>query len=344
MRDPRLLLIVLIVLMVTPVLAFPGPSPEEVEANRRVVGKWRADAEHYARLKNDLKQLRALPPERQDRMRRLDEELYKKEPAERAQLWRVMDRYVTWLGRLPPADRRKIEDAPTSKDKLQIIQQMRDKEWQERLPPGRQKEPRRLYELPREVQAYVRVVLMPALSPEERKLLDEAEGKPWPEYPRQILALAEKHPPVFPGAVPRPMLPKEVPWPVRDRLRDLMPTLPPADKQRVRVSPQDPGKWPDTAVAITEVLRKHGRMPVELGPCRPGDFHPSFRMQAFVDRLTKVLDDKEKKQLQDAEGRWPDYPRTLLELGNAHKIPVPGMKLPEPRDWSWEKVRAKGDR
>jgi hypothetical protein len=369
----RTLSVVLLVsvLLGVPVAAVPNPPSEELQANRRVVGKWRGDPEHYNRLKGDLKWFRTLPPERQARLRQFDLDLNQEDPATRERLWTLMDRYVTWLGRLTPADRQKVEAAATPTERLEVIRQLREREWLDRLPQARKKElagkpeserralllawreedrerrrrldlgppnpqPTRLAEFPGEIQAYVRTVLLPALTPEERQHLNQAEGQPWPEYARRLLGLAEKHPMVFPGAVSRPMLQRDLPKPVRERIKELLPTMPAADREKLR-SAQAQGHWPQSGIAITEVLRKYGPLPVELGPCQPAQF--SLPMQRFIERLTLKLDDRQKLQLRDAEGSWPEYPQRLVELANAHKLPIPGMKLPEPRDWSWDKVR-----
>src|SRR5438105_3134232 len=79
----------------------PGPPPRELDHNRRLLARWKEDPAHYARLKADLKAFQALPPERQATLRQLDDELHDQDPVIRAQLWHVMDRYVTWLDRLP---------------------------------------------------------------------------------------------------------------------------------------------------------------------------------------------------------------------------------------------------
>ena len=51
-----------------------------------------------------------------------------------------------------------------------------------------------------------------------------------------------------------------------------------------------------------------------------------------------VLTESEKTNLAREEGKWPEYPRTLLELARKHRLGVPGMTLPGPRGW-WENGR-----
>jgi hypothetical protein len=48
--------------------------------------------------------------------------------------------------------------------------------------------------------------------------------------------------------------------------------------------------------------------------------------------------------LEEAQGRWPDYPRTVMELARKYKLAVPGWTLPGPAQF-WDRLRAgKGKR
>src|SRR5262249_47608654 len=66
-------------------------------------------------------------------------------------------------------------------------------------------------------------------------------------------------------------------------------------------------------------------------PSRLSDF-----ADAKVDRVKRYVEDyllpnltaAEKKQLEDAEGRWPDYPQALVEIASKHPSALP-PKRPE---------------
>ncbi len=389
MRTRWLLVTVLSALLVAPVLALPNPGPpgaEELEANRRVVGKWRTDPEHYARLKNDLRLFKALSPDRQERMRALDARLFQLDAATRAELWGVMDRYVTWLERLAPADRQKVEDAATSAERLEVIRQLREKEWLDREPAARRREilavrederpalvakyreeerersrrweqlaangleqkkpqrdgqPLRLNEFPTEIQSYVQFVLTPALSDEEKRQLEAAQDRPWPEYARELLALSEQHPPVLPGQLSRPLQSRDIPTPLQKRLREVAPLLSAEERDKLKAAQ---GKWPEYGMAISAVLRKRHTLMWELWPTTPGDrrWFGAVLLPFVETKLLPVLTDNERAQLRDAQGKWPEYSQAVLDLATAHKLQPPGMRLPEPRGWSWDRAR-KGD-
>ena len=71
-----------------PVLAVSGPSGDELEHNRRLLARYRAEPDHYARLLRDLRAFQALPPERQERERRFDHDLHQEDPAGLAEVLR----------------------------------------------------------------------------------------------------------------------------------------------------------------------------------------------------------------------------------------------------------------
>jgi hypothetical protein len=53
------------------------------------------------------------------------------------------------------------------------------------------------------------------------------------------------------------------------------------------------------------------------------DYHPA--VQAFVKgHLLPLLDQAEKKSLQEAEGQWPLYPQVLVALADLHPLALPG--------------------
>jgi hypothetical protein len=370
----RLLLLTLLLAGAVPAVSLPEPTPEELEANRRLVERYRADPEHYARLKRDLKAFAALPPERQNRLRQLDQDLHEENTANLTRLWRVLDRYAAWLEHLPEAQRKEVENAPDARARLEVVRRLREEEWVKRLPEGKYKEVmntppenrpavvaklreaerrrrqewqravspredppwkrgplRSQADLPPEVRAYLTGTLLPLLTPEEKKTLTDAEGQA-PQFGQTLLKLAESHPVGLPGSVIGPMSFQDLPKPFKQQVRKLRP----ADRKRIEDAE---GKWPDYAIAVSEVLRKNGMLPQEMGPCHPRDKDFPPVVQAFIEKeLLPKLDEKEKERLRDAEGKWPDYPRLLLELARRHNLQMPGTPLPGPREF-WERLR-----
>jgi hypothetical protein len=86
------------------------------------------------RPRRDAAALRSLPAETQKRIRQLDRDLHKEDPEMRTQLFRAMQRYAEWLERLPPEDRRLVEEAKSPQEKVQRIREIREQQWIATLP------------------------------------------------------------------------------------------------------------------------------------------------------------------------------------------------------------------
>jgi hypothetical protein len=363
----------LIVLLALPALALSEPATtDELGRNGRLLEKWRADPEHYARLMRDLRAFWAEPAARREQLRKLDRDLAELDSLTQKRLWDVMEGYSLWLDHLAEPERKRIEATADHRERLRLIREIKERQWIERLPARVQKElralpegqqaaevarlrqeerqrrqpwqnllrqrfgpparpvrPARLSDFPDEVQAFVNNTLRSQLSDEERDQLKKAEGK-WPALPALILELSERHPilPQLPdgGYTRFQKLPAEV--------KRLLP------RNRPELVKHE-NRWPDYALAVHDLLRREGKtLPKEhpLGACKPEHF--SALVQAAIkDKLYPQLAAGEKKQLEDADGKWPEYPRLLHELARKHEVALPGLTLPGPREL-WESVRS----
>ncbi len=123
-------------LLVMPLLAAGGgdEAGDDLERNARLLRKWKADPEHYARLQQDLQAFRALPPERQQQLRRFDLELHSLDPQTQRHLWDVLERYSLWYERLPEETRKKIEETTDLDERVELIREIKEQQWMERLP------------------------------------------------------------------------------------------------------------------------------------------------------------------------------------------------------------------
>lgn len=95
------------------------------------------------------------------------------------------------------------------------------------------------------------------------------------------------------------------------------------------------GKWPDFALAVHNLSQfpKGGERLPPLGPAKAADFREPLRSFVAKD-LSRVLTLQEKRNLEQAEGKWPDYPREVTRLARLHNLSAPGMMLPgAPRQW-----------
>jgi hypothetical protein len=105
------------------------------ESNRRALEeKARQDPAWYERMLRDLDAFQSLPADQQERMRKLNKQLSAENAATNKKLMKVLERYVNWLEKLPEADRKFIEDASNSKERLRRIREVREKQWVQTLP------------------------------------------------------------------------------------------------------------------------------------------------------------------------------------------------------------------
>jgi hypothetical protein len=95
------------------------------------------------------------------------------------------------------------------------------------------------------------------------------------------------------------------------------------------------GKWPEYALEVAHLAQKNGvALPEPLGPCRPGEFRPAVE-KCLSESLFPILDPAERDGLARLEGKWPEYPRRMIELARKHDLSVPGVMLPgKPSLWA----------
>src|SRR5262249_7061682 len=146
-----------------------------------------------------------------------------------------------WMEHLPPADRQRLEAAPDSTERLRRIQELRERQWLDRLP---------------------------------RALRDEVQKLPPDQRPARIAELRQ-------------------------------------EERRRRE------EWQVAMRHWDELMQKRPQ------PARLEEFPAEVR--SFVqETLLPMLSREERDRLQQAEGRWPHYPRTLVELSDKHPILLPG--------------------
>ncbi len=358
-----------------PLLAWADSPTDDPDSNQRLLEKWKADPDHYTRLRYDLQAFLAMPVERQAQIRELDRALHKQDSATHARLQRTLERYYDWLRDLPDVDRQKIDSITNTHDKLLAIKQLRDQEWINTLPKvvrdayyklPAERQPTRLAELRREERARrdqwhyaklhwdeltrppptrlrdfpepVQLFVTESLRPMLSKEEKERLDKAeghFPQFPQTLVELSDKHPIKLPGPSTGPTHYAELPDDVQLKVAHLFKRPGPGVQERID---KVEGKWPDYAVLVSQVANnRHIPLPRQLGPCHPAEF--SKAVQQFIEkRLLPVLGPQEQEELKSAEGHWPRYPQTLKELSRKHFLGIPGMSLPGPRA-QWDKFR-----
>ncbi len=373
-------LVLLAILMsgIAPVLALSEPSSEERDENRQLLEKWSADPEHWAQLQRNLAAFRSLPPEQQERLRRLDRDFRREDPATQARLRGALDRYTIWLSRLSEEERREIQSAANVKERLQAIKRIRHREWLARLPKGdkdrlqaaKNDEERlaltlkiRQEELLRRDEWQVARQFWKELMNEER--LPSRPG----EFPLEVQSyLKDCLWPVLNADEKKRLDSTEGHWPLYPRtlveLADRHPPplpgpigptrLPPETIKRLgwKASVQKrlqagEGKWPEFGVLLKKEIALHKKtvktniddvLPPRFTPADQEAF-PAAVQQFITQELMPILDPEERKLLDQARGQWPQYPKTIADLARNHNLQVPGMSLPNRAYWDKYRTR-----
>lgn len=326
--------------------------------------------EQAALFRRRMQMFQSLPMERREQIVQLDQDLHKEAPSSRDHLLAVAERYRDWLERLDDKDRQKIKEAPDKAARLALIKSMREYEWvrfqpkafrdrlatlegQERadfLKKLRHEDqlrhqdwviaasfwndltnnknflpPVRLADLSRDIQDYITEYLKPMLSREEKDRLAKAEGN-WPAFPLTLVELSDKHPPAL-QAPEGPMTFADLPIEVQKRFL------------KPKGSPIKALKLPGHAFAIyisDLAASKNIVLPNELWPTQEPALSPA--MKKFCEKLGTLLSNDENRRLNNARGKWPEFPQTIQELARNHKLQPPWFTLPGPRE-RWDSYR-----
>jgi hypothetical protein len=313
----RTLVLTVAVLLVVPLAALSELTPEERAANQRRVEKWRADHDHFARLRADARAFLDLPPERQEQLLKLDRDLAALPPFTQARLLQVGKRYADWLDRLPEAQRQQIKELQGQRARRDRIQQLREQEWIRRLPQAYR-------DRVETAQGGDRARLIQQYRKEERQRRRDWQiaFQHWEEL------TSKKHP--LPATLAD--FPPEVQTYVTEYLR---PRLSP--DERARLDKAD-GRWPDFPYTLVELADKHPMaLPGPTGPTRVADLPVEVlnRLAARMPGAKKNAKQALKKvelALKKYEGKWPEFAIGVTTLARKHQTALPYELWPSQRD------------
>ena len=249
-----------------------------------------------------------------------------------------------WLARQPQKVRDDLGKLAPDKRGEEITKQRRDERqrltaWMRAMhvgkatTPAQPTKPVRASDFPSDTTQFINEVLKPQLTATEREHLKALEGK-WPYYARMVLELSDKdeYQSKLPGPSTGPAIFERLPGEYKTLFENKSDNLPQAVRRKAT-------HWPEYAIAVTEEARKKNttlppekQVKLPLGPAQPKDFAALVK-QFLETTLPAQLTEKEKKELKEAEGRWPEYPQKVLELATKHKLDVPMMRMPNAAEW-----------
>lgn len=254
-----------------------------------------------------------------------------------------------WLVNLPKADQDRIQSLDADKDERALyISRLKIEESERRtktldwvlkpvLPGGgilkggapspslfNSPRPAKFTEMPTEVQKWIQIQLSPRLTQAEQVQLKKAEGV-WPNYPRTVYQLSRDHF-LLPGRGNEQITSfKGLPGFLRERL-----TQEKLDNIfRIRGITPKTEDWPDFALSVSQVLKDQKAGTAFLGPTSIQGLPKNWKALTEKELLPK-LDLEGKAFLRRAEGKWPDFPRNLVDMMMIRGIPIPGNPLPAP--------------
>jgi hypothetical protein len=314
MRRLQYLLIILPATLMTAALLaqghLVGPPAPDAEQNRRQLKKWQADPKNYARLLNELRAFLTQSPERQQDLRALHQALARVKPSVRARLFEVMERYADWLDRLPPDERREVEQAITPRERLQVIRRLRQKQWIDQLPQADRDRVAR------------------AQGPERDRLLaqlrqrDRQRRREWAAALRNLDVQARRRP----GG--RWLETPEMKTFLKEYLRPRL-----NDQEKRRLDTVATNRKARLPFVLVELADRHPlALPGERGPVHFKDLPAEVRKKLRnLDNLMKAPVDQQqnprlvflRQRALQAEGHWPQFGMIVARFGRLADIKLP---------------------
>jgi len=157
----------------------------------------------------------------------------------------------------------------------------------------------------------------------------------WGVYAECLYRMAERHP-----GLPKPAKTDAMIVRINQLPASYTRHLPKDGMPKKNRFEQMTGKWPDFALAVHDAVKspKVGESIPPLGPCKPGEFTEEVNSFLKDQLLPSLADPKSKRELDTliaAEGKWPDYPRLMMDLAKSKNMIVPGVSLPgDPGLWA----------
>ena len=250
-----------------------------------------------------------------------------------------------WLLGLPKADQDKIKEYENDPDgRALLISRIRaeeierkSKHWEMALRPAPgplakatgvpkgaavlNSRPAKWEEMPTEVQQWINTKLLPRLSPFEKNQLRLATGH-WPDYPRTIYQLIRDHfllPPSLHHVKEFEDLPNEL------REKYTAAAVIGIMEKKGWTPPTSQGQ--DFALAMAKWAVQEKIPTGFLGPTSSQTLPQPWR-QLVEKNLSPRLVKEERQFLRRAEGKWPEYPRALIDVLVSKRMAVPGNILP----------------
>jgi len=244
------------------------PAEDEFQLQQRRFQAIRKNPERLAQLRANLQSFQSQSENRQQAVRKLDEDMHKLADKRQARYWTILDRYADWLDQLKkrnPQAYHAIKTAPDAPARFALIKTERDREWMETQPKALREEWTKL-------AGDARIEFVVALRKEERQ--------------------------------------KHLQWQIAARFWTEL-----ESKQFL------PCRFSDFAHRVKFKDLKAKDKDVKF---KEKEFN---KVHDYVTQyLMPYLTDAEKQSLEDADGRWPEFPIALVEIARKRPSALPTIK------------------
>jgi hypothetical protein len=288
----RQILLMSVLGLLAAVPAVLSDSADELEQNRLKLEKMKVHPEEMARLRKDAQFFLSLSAERRHSLMELDRHWRKLPFRQRYRLERTLDRYLTWLEQLEPAQREKVKAAPDKKSRLELIKQLKEDEWLSRQP------------------AKFRDKLAKLSGPQRAR---EIKGRRDKEHKERLhWEIVARFWDDFKNKRTLPHQLSDFPLDVQNYVTHyLMPRLLPDEKELLRKAS---GSWPKYPMALVVVADRHvPALPDPRGPRKADELPEEVLARLFI----KAKADKQQKQRQRLDQKALQYGGSPMALGQA---------------------------
>lgn len=292
--------------VVLSVCALAMDVPGDEATNRKLLAVWKSDPEKMDRIKQNLRAFRALPPDVQERLQKLDRDLHTQDSTDQARLRGVMERYAGWLSRLNAEQRQRIMDAQPGSERIKVIDEILDRQWQESLPRA-----------DREKLAKASAAERSTLLEQYRK--EEADRRKLRLSARRTVEEAGTF-----GGLPfgQPEYRDKIQLYIEESLRPLL-----SASEDIQLATATRASNPRALWKALGDL-SDGRSPLPYpGPSAPGRKKAIRTSRDLPSELAAKLPQPLPPAVANVEGKWPQFPEAVAALFKERGIEAPGNLL-----------------
>ena len=346
-----------VVVLFIPVFMGADLSPEEFSRNKKALERIKRDPLRHDKLRQNYETWLKMDQAARNEIRSFDKQIHDPDPVKEARNIELVRRFHAWMSELPEPTRAEILLIENEDAKIAKIKSVMEKLWVERLPKGerellagldadarkaelirikgeelqrhsnpesKKKKKFQIRDLSQESRDFVEK-LKAQLNTQDLERINKADYKKAAVF--KIIGDLSENYPLLPKKVDKPEPPLRLEN-LPDDVRGVLKSLRQMEKGRGSDVMKAEGKWPAFPLVVTRLMRT-------VQPDYNGNFgastmeeFPSEAQAVILNSLFPIISQEEKAALDDAQGKWPDYPLLLRKIANDRFTYIPGLSLP----------------